>query len=54
MMRYHEPFHLSISAADAPSEGHVRLAVLAYLARFTGRSREHTESDLRLLRAMVR
>ena len=25
----------------------LRLAVAAYLARFTGRSREHTESDLR-------
>ena len=25
----------------------LRLAVAAYLARFTGSSREHTESDLR-------
>jgi integrase/recombinase XerD len=40
MMRYNEPIHVS-SAAD-----HMRLAALAYLARFTGSSREHTESDL--------
>jgi integrase/recombinase XerD len=46
MMRYHDPLHLS-SAADAPSAHPVRLAASAYLARFTGSSREHTESDLR-------
>jgi integrase/recombinase XerD len=39
--------------APAPSDRHVpvadhlRLAVVAYLARFKGSSREHTESDLR-------
>jgi hypothetical protein len=44
MMRYHEPPHLS---SDAPSADPVRLAASAYLARFTGSSREHTESDLR-------
>jgi integrase/recombinase XerD len=48
MMRYNEPLHLSSSpAADAPSADGVRLAASAYLARFTGSSREHTESDLR-------
>jgi hypothetical protein len=47
MMRYNEPLHLSSPAADAPSADHVRLAASAYLARFTGSSREHTESDLR-------
>jgi integrase/recombinase XerD len=46
MMRYHQPPHLS-SAAGAPSADPVRLAASAYLARFTGSSREHTESDLR-------
>jgi integrase/recombinase XerD len=46
MMRYHEPLHLSF-AADAPPADPVRLAASAYLARFTGSSREHTESDLR-------
>ena len=43
-MRYHEPPHLS---CDAPPADPVRLAASAYLARFTGSSREHTESDLR-------
>jgi hypothetical protein len=38
---------LSCPAADATPAGHVRLAAFAYLARFTGCSREHTESDLR-------
>src|SRR5215469_15585428 len=33
--------------ADAPSADQVPLAASAYLARFTGSSREHTESDLR-------
>jgi site-specific recombinase XerD len=46
MMRYNEPIHVS-SAADAPAADHVRLAAFAYLARFTGSSRQHTESDLR-------
>jgi hypothetical protein len=31
----------------APSTDQLRLAVTAYLARFKGSSREHTESDLR-------
>jgi integrase/recombinase XerD len=31
----------------APLTDRLRLAVAAYLARFTGSSREHTESDLR-------
>ena len=30
-----------------PFDGRLRLAVAAYLARFKGSSREHTESDLR-------
>jgi hypothetical protein len=30
-----------------PFTGRLRLAVAAYLARFKGSSREHTESDLR-------
>ena len=30
-----------------PFTGRLRLAVAAYLARFKGTSREHTESDLR-------
>ena len=46
MMRYHEPIRLS-SAANALPADPVRMAALAYLARFTGSSREHTESDLR-------
>src|SRR5271165_1048736 len=47
MMRYNEPLHLSSPAADALPADHVRLAASAYLARFTGSSREHTESELR-------
>ena len=47
MMRYNEPPHLSSPAADALPADRVRLAAVAYLARFTGSSREHTESDLR-------
>jgi len=31
----------------APSTDQPRLAVAAFLARFTGASRQHTESDLR-------
>ena len=43
----------STPLAPAPSDppepftGQLRLAAAAYLARFTGSSREHTESDLR-------
>jgi len=32
---------------EAPSTDRLRLAVAAYLTRFKGSSREHTESDLR-------
>jgi len=46
MKRYNEPIGFS-SAADALPPDHVRLAASAYLARFTGSSREHTESDRR-------
>ena len=46
-MRYNKPPGFSCPAADAPLADRVRLAVLAYLARFTGSSREHTQSDLR-------
>ncbi len=40
---------LASMAADrsAPFTDQLRLAVIAYLARFKGSSREHTESDLR-------
>jgi integrase/recombinase XerD len=47
MTRYSQPLPLSSSAGDAPSADHLRLAAFAYLARFTGSSRDHTESDLR-------
>ena len=46
MMRYNESVHVS-SAAGTPAADQVRLAAFAYLARFTGSSRQHTESDLR-------
>ena len=36
-----------LSDHPAPFTGQLRLAVAAYLARFKGSSREHTESDLR-------
>ena len=45
MMHYSHPVPLS-ATADAPA-GLLQLAAAAYLARFTGSSREHTESDLR-------
>jgi integrase/recombinase XerD len=35
------------ASPDPPFTGRLRLAVAAYLARFKGSSREHTESDLR-------
>jgi integrase/recombinase XerD len=38
---------LPLLRSGAPSADPVRLAAAAYLARFTGSSREHTESDLR-------
>ena len=47
MMRYNDPLHLSSPAAGTLPADRVRLAALAYLARFTGSSREHTQSDLR-------
>jgi hypothetical protein len=45
-MTYDKLMHLS-PAADAVPADPVRLAAFACLARFTGSSREHTESDLR-------
>jgi DNA-binding Xre family transcriptional regulator len=45
MMHFSEPVPV-FSTSDAPA-GHVRLAAAAYLGRFKGSSREHTESDLR-------
>jgi len=36
-----------LSDLPAPRGDPLRLAVAAYLARFKGSSREHTESDLR-------
>ena len=41
-----EPASVSSDQAG-PFPGQLRLAVTAYLARFKGSSREHTESDLR-------
>jgi hypothetical protein len=41
---------LASAAGDPPPEpftGRLRMAVAAYLARFKGSSRAHTESDLR-------
>jgi integrase/recombinase XerD len=40
---------LALASFDPPEPftGQLRLAVAAYLARFKGSSREHTESDLR-------
>ena len=40
---------LAPASSDPPEPftGRLRLAVAAYLARFKGSSREHTESDLR-------
>ncbi len=46
MMRYNKPLHLSSPAADGLPADRVRLAAFAYLTRFTGSSREHTQSDL--------
>ncbi len=37
----------ALSDRSVPVADHLRLAVAAYLARFQGSSREHTESDLR-------
>jgi integrase/recombinase XerD len=45
MMHFSEPISVS-SASDAPAE-RVLLAAAAYLGRFKGSSREHTQSDLR-------
>jgi integrase/recombinase XerD len=46
MMTFSE---LASASSDLPEPftGRLRLAVAAYLARFKGSSREHTESDLR-------
>jgi hypothetical protein len=45
MMHDDKPIHHC--SAAGPSADHVRLAALAYLARFSGSSGENTESDLR-------
>jgi len=45
MMHFSEPIPIS-SASDAPTD-RVLLAAAAYLGRFKGSSREHTQSDLR-------
>ena len=37
----------SVPSGHRAFPGQLRLAVAAYLARFTGSSREHTASDLR-------
>lgn len=47
MKRSNELPRLSCPAADVLPLDPVRLAASAHLARFTGSSREHTESDLR-------
>jgi hypothetical protein len=46
MKHYDEPTHFCSAAGTLPPD-RVRLAAFAYLARFTGSSREHIESDLR-------
>jgi site-specific recombinase XerD len=46
MMTFTEPACVPSDPA-APSTDRLRLAVAAYLARFKGSSREHTQSDLR-------
>jgi integrase/recombinase XerD len=38
---------LTLTSSDPPFTDRLRLAVAAYLARFKGSSREHTESDPR-------
>ena len=38
---------LTLTSSDPPFTDRLRLAAAAYLARFKGSSREHTESDLR-------
>jgi hypothetical protein len=45
MMHFSEPIPIS-STSDEQAD-HVGLAAAAYLGRFKGSSREHTESDLR-------
>ena len=46
MISYRE-LTLSPSERPGPAADRLRLAVAAYLARFKGSSREHTQSDLR-------
>ena len=41
------PLAPALSNPPEPFTDQLRLAVAAYLARFKGSSREHTESDLR-------
>jgi hypothetical protein len=47
---------LALTSSDPPEPftDRLRLAVAAYLARFKGTSREHTESDLRCYLAWPR
>jgi integrase/recombinase XerD len=45
MMHFNEP--IPTSSIRGALTDHVRLAAAAYLGRFKGSSREHTESDLR-------
>lgn len=49
MMIFAEPASLASLVYDppAPFANRLRLVVTAYLARFRGPSREHTETDLR-------
>ena len=44
-MHFSKP--IPISSASGGLADHVRLAAAAYLGRFKGSSRKHTESDLR-------
>ena len=46
MMHYNELVPAQAGAL-VPHADRLRLAVAAYLARFTGTSRDHTDSDLR-------
>ena len=52
MMHFSEPIPIS-SASDAPAD-RMLLAAAAYLGRFKGSSRDHTESDLRCYLDLVR
>ena len=47
------PLAPALSNPPEPFTDQLRLAVAAYLARFKGSSREHTESDLRCYLAWI-